>query len=188
MPEDTPRDQRLEEHEAKRQFEEDLKYLKLAYISAQHSRDRSTQNGAVLVKNDRLIETGWNGVPPPLQGGDFKAKLERPLKYVYTEHAERHVIYRAFQSGAQGYGCTLYCVWYACPDCARAIIQSGIKRVVGHKQAYDRTPARWVQEVEQGLDMLKEAGVECVWLDVPRVFGANEENINIRFDGNIVFP
>ena len=69
----------------------------------------------------------------------------------------------------------MVCPWFSCPDCARAIIQAGIIKCVGLKQS-PMSP-RWIEEVKQGLDLLKEAGVELIFLDNVNA------NIKLRRDG-----
>ena len=59
----------------------------------------------------------------------------------------------------------MVCPWAACADCARAIIQSGIKKLVVHKQAGDKSPEFWRQEIEIAFVMLQEANVELVRYD-----------------------
>ena len=94
-------------------------------------------------------------------------RLERPKKYAFIEHAERNAIYAAACKGEATAGGTLYCPWYACADCARAIIQAGIVRVIGHKQMFDRTPEHWKETIAYGNEMFREAGVEALQYDGP---------------------
>jgi dCMP deaminase len=73
-------------------------------------------------------------------------------------------------------GATLYCPWFACTDCARAIIQAGITEVVGLISLRNATPARWLLNVEMAEKMLEEAGVSQRLL-------AGSVGVTIRFDG-----
>lgn len=154
-----------------------VEYLRLAYsAAAAGSDDPSTHNGAVLVlSTGRLSLCGSNHFPR----GVIKSedRLERPKKYAYMEHAERDVILRAAQAGVRTDGATLYVPWYACSDCARAIIGAGISRVVGHKQMFDKTPERWRASIADGDAMLDEAGVICEQYDGP--IGG----VRVLFDG-----
>ena len=94
-------------------------------------------------------------------------RLERPTKYSFMEHAERGVIYAAAAAGVPTAGATLYCPWFSCADCARAIICAGIKEVVGLSLLMDdEATKRWAESVEKGLSMLTEAGVGQRWLTV----------------------
>ena len=131
------------------------------------SKDKSNKIGAVIVGPGREIRsTGYNGFPRGMNDDD-SAKQERPLKYKYFEHAERNAIYNAARFGAPVEACTMYCPWPPCPDCARAIIQSGIKKlVVTHPVS--ECPERWHYDMYIALGILNECGVE---FDVFRVLG-----------------
>ena len=100
-------------------------------------------------------------------------RLERGLKYKYMEHAERNVIYKCAKIGRSLHGATMYVPWFACCDCARAIIQTGISHVVGHQRIMDETPDRWKENIDRALDMLKEAGIRTTMipdvLDGPKI-------------------
>lgn len=138
--------------------------LRTVYTHAKLSHDPSTQNAALLV-NDlqeiRLIDV--NRFPNGVR--ETPDRWERPLKYKIIEHAERNVLYGAARAGLQTVSLTMVCPWAACSDCARAIIQCGLKRLVTHKQAHDKSPDFWRQEIEIAFVMLKEAGVEVVMYD-----------------------
>ncbi len=134
-----------------------------AYEHAKLSHDPSTQNAALLVNDageSRLIDV--NRFP---NGVRETERWERPLKYKIIEHAERNVLYQAARSGLQTVGLTMVCPWAACGDCARAIIQCGLKKLVTHKQAHEKSPDFWRQEIEIAFVMLQEAGVEVVMYD-----------------------
>lgn len=139
--------------------------LRNAYrVAAYYSDNPRTQNGAVLVnRNGQPIGTGANSYPNGVL--NKPDRLERPKIYTFLEHAERNAIFSAACKGEEIAGGTLYCPWYACADCARAIIQTGIVRVIGHKQMFDRTPDRWKETIAYGDEMLKEAGVEALQYD-----------------------
>lgn len=119
----------------------DLVYMKMAYqYGSEHATDPSTQNGCVLVRPDiqEVVSYGANHFPEGVESSD--ARWERPLKYAYVEHAERNAIYSAARRGIKTKGLHMYCYWAACADCARAIIQAGITRLVTHKIIMDATP------------------------------------------------
>lgn len=121
----------------------------IARAVSHRSKDPSTKVGCVIVGQDkRILTVGYNGFPqgvsdylpglPHTQG----VRWERPTKYHYVEHAERNAIYSAARNGVSLVGSTLYL--YAsqplgiCADCARAIIQSGVRCVWGYKPDFDR--------------------------------------------------
>lgn len=113
----------------------------------------------MLFSNDVVIGAGFNHLPFGIQ--PTTQRLERPLKYEVTEHAERNAIYCAARAGNRTLGATLYCPWAACADCARGIIQAGILRLVRHKDATIRGQGRnWDGTISIADEMLVEAGVE----------------------------
>jgi dCMP deaminase len=139
----------------------DIDWLRLAaQTAAEASHDDSTQNGAVLVPKEGFIAAAANHFPA-------MAVWSKPEKYRYIEHAERAAIYAAAKIGTKTAGSTLYCPWYACPECARAIICAGVVEVVGHISARQATPDRWVEQVLAGERMLTQAGVALRWLAEP---------------------
>lgn len=153
----------------------DLDWLRMAFqYASMASGDPDTQNGAVLVPSSGFAIHTANKVPHGLAA--LPSRLERPAKYKWIEHAERRAIYAAARRGEVCEGATLYCCWFACPDCARAIICAGVREVVGHVTPRSLTPARWEPEVALGELMLREAGVSMRW-------AADKIGVTIKFDG-----
>lgn len=154
----------------------------MAYSHAKlMSIDLSTNNGAILVDESLLpMVFGTNTIPDDVVVST--ERLQRPLKYIYTEHAERNCIYKAAKAGIRTEGLTLIVTWYACHDCARAIIASGIKRVVGHKAMMDLGSSRWDESIVHGMNMLEEAGVECLAYD------GEVDTHGILFSGKVFAP
>jgi dCMP deaminase len=101
-----------------------------------------------------------------------------PEKYLFIEHAERAAIYRAASLGVSTAGASLYCPWFACCDCARAIIMAGISEVVGLVSLRNATPERWQENIKLAEKMLAEAGVGQRLLAV-------ELGEWLRFDGEL---
>ena len=134
--------------------------LRTAYKMAEASPDQSTKLGAII------CHEGWNvakGVNEFVKGyGDRPEHHERPFKYWVTEHAERNVIFAALRRHYDLHGLTMVAPWVCCPDCARAIVLSGLKCVVGHKECIQRTPERWRESIEVGHNILKQGGVELI--------------------------
>lgn len=153
----------------------DIDYLiEAARYAVEHSDDRNTQCGAVLVAQDGRKYRGANWLP--LGVVHEGSRLAGTEKYRWIEHAERAAIYRAAAMGCRISGATLYAPWFACADCARAMIGSGVARVVGMLSLRQGTPARWEDEIRAAEKMLSEAGVGMQWL--PGRLG-----VTIRFDG-----
>jgi len=153
-------------------------WLLVAYNAATKSPDLSTQNGAIIPAQDNIVLQACNEFPRRVKmKGE---RLERPLKYSFTEHAERNVIYEAARLGVSIQGCTMYACWAACADCARAIIQAGIAKVVTHKDTMDLTPDHWSESIKVAFEMFKEAGVDVQFISGH--LGAEP----IRFNGKVV--
>lgn len=146
-----------------------IRYLLAAYDAAKHSPDPSTQNGACIpiplidCDEKEILVTACNEFPPNV--GSKPERLDRPLKYQFIEHAERNVIFTTARRGFSTRNTTMYVPWFACAECARAIICAGVKRVVGHKQMMDKTPERWRESIDIALGMLQEAGIETELYD-----------------------
>lgn len=143
----------------------DKRYLELVDYVKEWSKDRSTKIGAVLVHGNRVISTGFNGIPEGVSD-DAEHRHERPAKYFYFEHAERNAILSCARMGIPTDGATLYTTGVPCADCARATIQSGVVRLVVWKSGSgletDRTKNNWGPSIAAGREMLEEAGVEIV--------------------------
>lgn len=148
-------------------------WLLKAYELATLSPDPSTQNGAIIISKsweqintintDLIVGYACNTYPTGVKRN--KERLERPLKYSIIEHAERGAIYQAAKDGKQTKDCTMFVPWFACADCARSIICSGIKNIIGHKQMMEKTPAHWKESIEIALTMLHESGINYELLD-----------------------
>jgi dCMP deaminase len=142
-------------------------FLGLADYAAKRSRD-TTQIGAVISGPDFVIRSmGWNGFP---RGVDDSIELRsvRPLKYTWTEHAERNAIFNAARTGVGTTGCFMFSGKFCCADCARGVIQSGISRLYAPFPEWDPEgpvtndyPADdWRRQAPEVMKMLKEAKVD----------------------------
>lgn len=168
---------------------EELKkyWLLKAYEQASLSPDPSTQNGALVlheswVEGNKFIKTSFasNTFPPLIKS--TPERLERPLKMDYIEHAERGAIYNAAAKGIKTNGSTMFCCWFACVECSRAIICSGIKEVIGHQDMMDKTPDRWKDSIKTAFSLFQEAGIKTELL-VGKLNGPF-----LRFNGAIWQP
>lgn len=143
------------------------RFMEVAELVKTWSKDTSTKVGAVVVGPDREIRsTGYNGVVRGVED-DIPERLERPTKYDFFEHAERNAVYNACLIGASLKGCVIYVTAMPCPDCARAIIQSGIKMVVTRKVEIDENSptGTWRDKLVYSEQMFREAGIECITLE-----------------------
>lgn len=122
----------------------DAYFMAIVKTVASKSKDRSTKVGCVIVGPDHEIRaTGFNGFPRGIND-DAPSLHERPEKYFWTEHAERNAIYAAARVGVPLDGCIVYLDWYPCMDCARALVQTGIREVVVPK-GINLSDGRWAE-------------------------------------------
>ena len=131
----------------------DSRYLRMAHIWAENSYCVRRKVGALLVKNGTIISDGFNGTP---SGFENICEDENNVSKPYVLHAEANAITKIARSSQNSDGATLYVTASPCIDCAKLIIQSGIRRVVfGEKYRLD-----------DGVALLKRAGIETVYLDL----------------------
>jgi dCMP deaminase len=135
------------------------RFLDLAAHVATWSKDPSTQVGAVIVRPDKTIASiGFNGFPRGVI--DSAHRLDhRETKYALTVHAELNAILAAHENVS---GCTLYVVpLHPCSNCAGAIVQAGIRKVVTRRT----DNPRWEDSVLRASTVFDEAGVEVVFVE-----------------------
>lgn len=131
-------------------------FMGVAILSGMRSKDPNTQVGACIVSPDhKILSMGYNGFPKGCSDDEFPWEREgEPLenKYFYTTHSELNAIlnYR----GGSLEGATIYVTLFPCNECAKAIIQAGIRRIVYDSDKYDGTLA-----VIAAKKMLQAAGV-----------------------------
>ena len=130
----------------------DEKYLAMAEVWAGNSYCRRRQVGALLVKDRMIISDGYNGTP---SGIENICEDENGVTKPYVLHAEANAISKVAKSGNSSDGATLYVTASPCIECAKLIIQAGIRRVV-YKDEYRLT---------DGIDLLKRAGIEVEKVD-----------------------
>lgn len=130
-------------------------------IAKEDSDDPRTQNCAVIVSPTHFgICSGANCLPNGVKS--LPERLARENKLNWLIHAELDAILN-WQTPLPVFGGrVMYCPWAACADCAKAIIQSGIRKVVVHKEMMDKTPDYWKESIAIGCQMFEEAGVEYV--------------------------
>ena len=118
-------------------------FMGVALLAAQRSKDPNTQVGACIVDSSkRILSTGYNGFPQGCSDDDFpwnRDEKQGETKYPFVVHAELNAILNA--SGKNLFGSTVYVALFPCNECAKAIIQSGIKEVVYLSDKYHDTPS-----------------------------------------------
>lgn len=130
----------------------DKSYVEMASIWAKNSYCKRRQVGALLVKDKMIISDGYNGTP---SGFENVCEDEYGVTKPYVLHAEANAISKVAKSGNSSDGSTLYVTASPCIECAKLIIQAGIKRVV-YRDEYRLT---------DGVDLLRRAGVEVEKVD-----------------------
>lgn len=118
-------------------------FMGIAILSAQRSKDNNTQVGACIVNGDRkIVSVGYNGMPTGCDDDDMPwertGETSLDTKYPFVCHAELNAILNSSAPGGLR-GCTLYVTLFPCNECAKAIIQSGIRRVVYYLNKYADT-------------------------------------------------
>lgn len=127
----------------------DKRYLRMAAIWAENSYCERRKVGAIIVKNQMIISDGYNGTP---SGFENVCENEAGLTKPYVLHAEANAITKVARSNNSSDGATLYVTASPCLECAKLIIQSGIKRVVFNE----------LYRMTDGVDLLKRANIDCV--------------------------
>lgn len=140
----------------------DTYLMGFATHAATKSKD-PTQVGAVLVGADgrSVLATAFNG--PPAGVADVPERFDRPAKYLYASHAEQNIVAHAAAHGIRTSGCAIYVTHACCADCAKSLIQAGIKRVV-YGDGKTSMPAAMF---EAARVMLTEAGVTLAMHPTP---------------------
>lgn len=133
----------------------DRRYLEMARIWAQNSYCKRRQVGALIVKERMIISDGYNGTP---SGFENNCEDEDNKTKPYVLHAEANAITKVAKSNNSSDGAVLYVTTSPCLECAKLIIQSGIRRVV----FCDR------YRKEDGLRLLERAGIEVVFIDLDK--------------------
>ena len=133
-------------------------FMGIAMLAARRSKDPNTQVGACIVSEDNIIiSTGYNGMPKGCSDDEFpwerKGENEAATKYPYVVHAELNAILNA--SGRDLRGSRIYVALFPCNECAKSIIQSGIKEVMYLSDKYNDTMLNLVSK-----RMLDSAGVK----------------------------
>ena len=139
----------MESNDKQRKLDE--RYLRMARIWAENSYCQRRQVGALVVKDKMIISDGYNGTPTGFENiCEDDAGLSKP----YVLHAEANAITKLAKSSNNSDGATIYITASPCIECAKLVIQAGIKRVV-YGEKYRLT---------DGIDLLRRAGIELIYL------------------------
>lgn len=129
----------------------DQRYLRMARIWAENSYCQRRQVGALVVKDKRIISDGYNGTP---SGFENQCEDENGVTQPYVLHAEANAITKLARSSNNSDGATLYVTASPCIECAKLIIQAGIKRVVYAEQ----------YRLDDGIKLLQRAHIEVMYM------------------------
>ena len=140
-------------YQEEKQRQLDLRYLRMASIWAENSYCVRRKVGALIVKDKMIISDGYNGTPA---GFENICEDETGKTKSYVLHAEANAITKIARSNNSSNGATMYVTASPCIECAKLIIQAGIKRVV-YSEKY---------RLEDGINLLKRAGIEVVFVSV----------------------
>lgn len=151
-------------------------FMGLAKLSGMRSKDPNTQVGACIVNSEnRIVSVGYNGMPTGCNDDEYSWEREGDelnTKYPYVVHAELNAILNNRQGSLEG--CRLYVSLFPCNECAKAIIQSGIKEVIYIEDKYsDQT------NVKASKRMLHSAGIIC------RQYKIDNKKLIIDFENNL---
>ncbi len=130
----------------------DCRYLRMAKIWAENSYCERRKVGAIIVKDKMIISDGYNGTPV---GFENICEDDSGSTKPYVLHAEANAITKVARSNNSSAGSTLYVTASPCLECAKLIIQSGIKRVVFHE----------LYRITDGIDLMIRAGIECIHVE-----------------------
>lgn len=130
----------------------DKRYMRMAIIWAENSYCTRRKVGALIVKDKMIISDGYNGTP---SGFENICEDENGLTKPYVLHAEANAITKIARSNNSSEGATMYVTASPCIECAKLIIQAGIKRVV-YGEKY---------RIMDGAELLERAGIEVVYLE-----------------------
>ena len=130
----------------------DRRYIKMALIWAENSYCKRRKVGALIVKENMIISDGYNGTPA---GFENICEDEDNHTFPYVLHAEANAITKVARSNNSSEGATLYVTSSPCIECAKLIIQAGIRRVVfsEHYRLHD------------GIDLLEQAGIQVDFVE-----------------------
>lgn len=142
------------ENELSKQTKLDLRYLRMARIWAENSYCKRRQVGALVVKDKMIISDGYNGTPSGFENICEENDITKP----YVLHAEANAITKLARSNNNSDGSTLYVTASPCIECAKLIIQAGIKRVV-YAEKY---------RLNDGIQLMERAGIKVEFLDIDK--------------------
>ncbi len=150
------------ERDGIKQHDLDVRYMRMARIWAENSYCKRRRVGALIVKDKMIISDGYNGTP---SGFENVCEDENNVTKPYVLHAEANAITKIARSGNNSDGATLYVTTSPCIECAKLIIQAGIRRVI-YGEKY---------RIEDGINLLKRANIDVEYVSVDEDCADNNE-------------
>ena len=138
----------------------DRRFIRIAEEVRLWSKDPGTKVGCVLVSERRILSTGYNGFPQTISD-DLERYIDREYKLSVTVHAEKNAILNAAKNGTKVEGSTLYVTFPPCSQCASAVIQAGVAKVVCPDPV--TAPERWRNNFIAANELFYEAGVQVFY-------------------------
>jgi dCMP deaminase len=153
-------------------------FMREVYHVSTKSKDPSTKVGAVLIRDNHTISSGYNGFPIGVDDNENRYS-NRSIKYFFAVHAEDNCFLTAARFGISTINTILYTTGIPCNECAKSIIQGGVKEVVIHKQWPEMTHSKWIESTDFTKVMFRESGISIRVFD--KVLG-----ITSILDGKII--
>lgn len=134
-------------------------------VAETFSKDPARKVGAVIYRDSYPLSFGYNGI---IRGypDDMVAPTD---KLIYTEHAEKNAIFNAARNNINIMGASIACTFHPCHECARAIVQSGIKRVICPPPSDDDMIGKWASSIDAATRMFSICGVEVFFVCKPDI-------------------
>ena len=146
----------------------DTRFIDIARTVSSWSKDPSKVVGAVVVRDRRIVSTGYNGFPEQIPDDPAKYR-DREVRDRYIIHAEHNAIYNASRFGVSTDDTTIYVYGLPpCHSCSLAIVRAGIRRVIS-VSAYEICE-RWASNIEMTKDVFSQAGVEYQFYSKPPLY------------------
>ena len=153
-------------------------FMRMVYLTATKSKDPSSKIGAVIVKDNRVISTGYNGFPIGVSDSQDRY-INRETKQKYVVHAEHNSILTAARFGISTLNAVIYTNGLPCNNCMKSIIQSGINEIVIHSLWPEMKHSDWEDLSKISKTMMEESGLKF------RIFDG-KLNLNGFLNGKIL--
>jgi len=139
------------------------RFAQLAAEVSTWSKDPSTKVGCILVRDKKVISTGYNGLPKSISDS-FERLTDRTVKYEITIHAEQNAVISAALHGVSTVGCSAYVTFHPCSRCVSVLINAGIESI--YVAGGLDIPDRWLENFILATKLLEEAGIPLKIIDL----------------------